>query len=543
MNRRQSGAVGMYRALKNPYLLPVLILPAAISLGGVGVRRLCGWITDRLIAGEGTGIAIGAIIAAALAIWGCGVYKEHIWIKYEYALYSSQYRNMASKALHARQPALDGYKLGEVNSIFINDINNLQRFAERLFQNAIPGILGGILSIALFLQIHWLLALTAIVFSIIPMLVIKYLSPYMGKAYGEYRNRLSNANEIFSEHLYSVELVKTNVLEDKYLEKEQKVLNELQKACEKRSITVGKFSIPMTASAFITILAISLVGGIIAIKNYITVGELMSAVMLSDSIVSPVMAPSRTWTMYKQAQTSLSAIDTYCALPEERQDGGERADIANIQLDNVTFGYTETDTVLNELSLSFKPGSLNVILGGNGIGKSTLIKLLTGVYDPRGGDIRLGGLSIGDWKLDKLRNLIAVACQEPVTFEGTIKKNLNYGDPALVGKYTELLGLDDEIRKLQNGYDTMLAWDGKPLSRGQRQRIQLVRTLALDRSVYFLDEPTSAIDVNKADQLSEILHDLARTKTVIVITHETSLIRAGDNVFTLTRGGAVVGAQ
>lgn len=538
MNRQQSATAGMYAALKNSYLLPVLIMPVAISLGGVGVRRLCGWITDRFILGEDAAAAIGILVAAALIIWACGVYKEHVWYKYEYALYSNQYRNMVSKALHARQSALDGYKLGEVNSIFINDINNLQRFADRLFQNAIPGIMGGILSIALFLQIHWILALTAIVFSIIPMLVIKYLSPYMGKAYGEYRKRLANANGIFSEHLYSLEFVKTNVLEDKYLEAEEGVLNELQKACEKRIVTVGIFSIPMTASAFITTLAIALAGGVMAIKNYITVGELMSAVMLSDSIVSPVMAISRTWTMYKQAQTSLFAIDTYCALPEERLGGGERAGIANVSLDNVTFGYTDSDTVLNELSLSFTPGRLNVILGGNGIGKSTLIKLLTGVYDPRGGDIRLGGLSVGDWKLAKLRNSIAVACQDPVTFEGTIEKNLNYGNPALVRKYTKLLGLDAEIMKLEQGYDTMLAWDGKPLSRGQRQRIQLVRTLALDRSVYFLDEPTSAIDVNKADKLSGILHDMARTKIVIVITHETGIIRAGDNVFTLTGRGA-----
>ncbi len=389
----------------------------------------------------------------------------------------------------------------------------------------------------MFLQIHWILALTAIVFSIIPMLVIKYLSPYMGKAYGEYRKRLANANAIFSKHLYSLEFVKTNVLEDKYLEAEEGVLNELQKACEKRSVTVGIFSIPMTASAFITTLAIALAGGVMTIRNYITIGELMSAIMLADSIVSPVMALSRTWTMYKQAQTSLFAIDTYCALPEERLGGGERAGIANVSLDNVTFGYTDSDTVLNELSLSFTPGRLNVILGGNGIGKSTLIKLLTGVYDPRGGDIRLGGLRVGDWKLAKLRNSIAVACQDPVTFEGTIEKNLNYGNPALVRKYTKLLGLDAEIMKLEQGYDTMLAWDGKPLSRGQRQRIQLVRTLALDRSVYFLDEPTSAIDVNKADKLSGILHDMDRTKIVIVITHETGIIRAGNNVFTLTGRG------
>ena len=538
MNRHKSATAGMYAALKNSYLLPVLIMPVAISLGGVGVRRLCGWITDRFILGEDAAAAIGILVAAALIIWACGVYKEHVWYKYEYALYSNQYRNMVSKALHARQSALDGYKLGEVNSIFINDINNLQRFADRLFQNAIPGIMGGILSIALFLQIHWILALTAIVFSIIPMLVIKYLSPYMGKAYGEYRKRLANANAIFSEHLYSLEFVKTNVLEDKYLEAEEGVLNELQKACEKRSVTVGIFSIPMTASAFITTLAIALAGGVMAIRNYITIGELMSAIILADSIVSPVMALSRTWTMYKQAQTSLFAIDTYCALPEERLGGGERAGIAKVSLDNVTFGYTDSDTVLNELSLSFTPGRLNVILGGNGIGKSTLIKLLTGVYDPRGGDIRLGGLSVGDWKLAKLRNSIAVACQDPVTFEGTIEKNLNYGNPALVRKYTKLLGLDAEIMKLEQGYDTMLAWDGKPLSRGQRQRIQLVRTLALDRSVYFLDEPTSAIDVNKADKLSGILHDMARTKIVIVITHETGIIRAGDNVFTLTGRGA-----
>ena len=134
MNRQQSATAGMYAALKNSYLLQVLIMPVAISLGGVGVRRLCGWITDRFILGEDAAAAIGILVAAALIIWACGVYKEHVWYKYEYALYSNQYRNMVLKALHARQSALDGYKLGEVNSIFINDINNLQRFADRLFR-------------------------------------------------------------------------------------------------------------------------------------------------------------------------------------------------------------------------------------------------------------------------------------------------------------------------------------------------------------------------------------------------------------------------
>lgn len=513
----------------NSYLPFVTVLPVLVSVGVVLVQRTCGFLIDGITRSEYLDFPWFQLILVILLIGALSVLKEKVWYQYEYLIQEKVYKAFNSTTVYTKQELLDQFDQGEINTLFIKDANNIIEFANRFFNVSLPGVVSTAVCIFLLMRIDLVLAAMVVVASLLPLFIIRTVSPKMRNASEAYRKQLANTNKSFSTHLYNLEFVKALLLENVFLDNEHIELNLLQKAKRKQNIFNVFCSAPMTASAFITIATTILVGGYLLSYGSISMGDLLSSVILCDTIVSPIMSLSRTWMMYKQAQISSKAIFSYTSLSSESSGNKPVEIIHSVEFECVHFSYDNHEKLFNGLTLKFRPGQLHVILGENGTGKSTLIKLIMGVYKPQNGCIRINGADLKEYDLDSLRNCIATASQEVVVFEGTIWQNLG-GESEMTSHYARILGLSEEIENLPGKFETILAWNGKPLSQGQCQRIQVIRALSQKKSIYYFDEPTSAIDRKKVKTLCDIFHELSQNSIIIVNTHDSRIIQPGDRI-------------
>jgi subfamily B ATP-binding cassette protein MsbA len=215
-----------------------------------------------------------------------------------------------------------------------------------------------------------------------------------------------------------------------------------------------------------------------------------------------------------------------------------------IELRNVSFGYAnETRSVLRDVSLKIKAGTMVALVGESGGGKSTLTKLLPRFHDPTSGAVLWDGLDLRDAQVQSLRRQIALVTQETVLFNDTVQHNIAYGKPDATGVEIEEAALiafaHDFIREMPDGYDTIVGERGIFLSGGQRQRLAIARAILVNAPVLILDEATSALDAESERLVQQAIANLVRNRTTIVIAHRLSTVRRAD-VIVVMEGGRII---
>lgn len=212
----------------------------------------------------------------------------------------------------------------------------------------------------------------------------------------------------------------------------------------------------------------------------------------------------------------------------------------NIVFDKVQFSYDEYRVALHEISLEMKQGQTVALVGHTGSGKSTIANLISRFYDPTRGAVRIDGHDLRDMRLDSLRTNISVVLQDTFIFSGTIMENIRFGRPEAsdeeVKEAAKLVGADDFIKRLSNGYQTEVEERGNILSAGERQLLSFARALLADPRILILDEATASIDTETEVKIQKALQNLLKGRTAIMIAHRLSTIREADNIIVLAQG-------
>lgn len=211
-----------------------------------------------------------------------------------------------------------------------------------------------------------------------------------------------------------------------------------------------------------------------------------------------------------------------------------------IRFDSVSFAYEEGRPVLQDISFSAMPGTITAIVGPTGSGKSTLVGLLTRIFDPNVGSIRIDDNDLRKLDLDSLRSNVSIALQENVLFAMSVRDNIRYvvptADDRQVYAAAQVACVDDYIDGLPQGLDTVLGDRGGKLSTGQRQRLSIARAIVKDAPILILDEPTAALDAHMEHEVLERLAEWGKGRAIFLITHRISTIQRANQILYIDRG-------
>ena len=292
-------------------------------------------------------------------------------------------------------------------------------------------------------------------------------------------------------------------------------------------------------------------GAKLVLSGDLSIGQLIAFNMLSARVNAPILRLSSLWQEFQQMRVSLRRMGDILDTPGEIISGSSlslETVQGRVSFENVAFRYrTEGRDVLRNLSLEIQPSELIGIVGSSGSGKSTLAKLLMRMYFPSQGRVLLDGADISGINPLLLRRHVSVVTQDVILFSRTVRENISMGQMDVTFEQlvnaSKIAGADDFIKKLPQGYDTVLAERGSNLSGGQRQRIAIARALVMQPRVLILDEATSMLDADTEMQFWQHVRRIAFQRTVIAITHRLSTVLEMDRVIVMEDGQVVEQGQ
>ena len=467
---------------------------------------------------------------------------------------------------------------GDIMSHYTNDTDTLRQ----MLSQSLPQVITSVFSIiAIFCSMVYLSPMLTgfvIVFTLLTLIVTKTITSKSAKYFLKQQYALGKVNGYIEEMLNGQKVIKVFTHE----EQAKKDFDKLNEQLNENMYHAHKFInilMPIANNlANLQYVCIALIGTVLTINGTIalSIGTIVSFLQLSRNFAQPINQVMNQFNSIVMALAGASRIFTMMDEEPEQDDGYVTLVKVHIQEDgsmietnddsgtwawrhphhdgriefielkgkidfeNVTFGYTPDKIVLHDISLYAKPGQKIAFVGATGAGKTTITNLLNRFYDINSGKIRYDGINIEKIKKDDLRRSLGMVLQDTNLFTGTIKDNIKYGksnatDDEVI-QAAKLANADNFIRRLPNGYDTMLTGNGAQLSQGQRQLLAIARCAINNPPVMILDEATSSIDTRTEKIVQDGMDKLMDGRTVLVIAHRLSTVRNSKAIMVLDHG-------
>ena len=454
---------------------------------------------------------------------------------------------MAEKILKSDTSYIISKHSGKFISNFTTDTGTLLGVINGIAISAIKEFITLIALMSLMFYQNWKLSLLAII--MIP--VAAFFTRKLGKKMGKFVNKSLEASEIFtkslSEILKATSIIKIFQKEDQELKNFKNVIEDridIMSRVEKTRLGAGPVMETITGMA---IAIVVFAGGYLSIQNKIEVGSFFSFLTALMLAYQPVRALAGVNIGINEGIAAAKRIYTLLDNVNEISDHvkSENLIIKNkdIVFENVTFSYPDGTIALKNISTKIKGGSTVALVGKSGSGKSSFINLIPRFYNITSGDIKIDGQSIRNLNIVSLRKEIALVSQEIILFDDTIKSNIAYGkinasDEEILAASNNAVA-DEFIKKLPNGYDSIIGENGVMLSGGQKQRLSIARAMLKNSSIILLDEATSALDTESETKVKYAIDNLIKNRTTIVIAHRLSTIKNANKIIVLNEGQLV----
>ncbi len=352
-------------------------------------------------------------------------------------------------------------------------------------------------------------------------------------------------NESVQENVSAIRVVKAYVREDYEVEKFKTASNNIYKIfCKAEGIVVWNGPV-MNLTVYTCILLISWIGAHMIVQESLTTGQLMSMLTYCMNILMSLMMLSMIFVMITMSVASARRI---CEVLEEKadltnpQEPVREVKDGSIRFDNVSFSYKKDarESVLKDVNLEIKSGETIGIIGGTGSAKSSLVNLISRLYDVTEGKLLVGGVDVKDYDCEELRNQVAVVLQNNVLFSGTILENLRWGDKEATEEECrhacELACADEFIQKMPDGYNTYIEQGGTNVSGGQKQRLCIARALLKKPKILILDDSTSAVDTATDARIRKAFAESIPGTTKLIIAQRISSVEHADKIIVMNDG-------
>ncbi|HIR14553.1 MAG TPA: ABC transporter ATP-binding protein [Candidatus Choladousia intestinavium] len=473
----------------------------------------------------------------------------------------------------------DTHAHGDIMSVYTNDVDTLRQ----LLSQSIPQIINSVITMAAtlvtMLILNPVLTLISILTAVVMLFVTATFSRLSGRYYIRQQRDLGAVDGFIEEMLDGQKVVKVFCHEQKAIEDFHEVNEKLRNSTNKAN-GYANLLMPVNANiGWISYAFIAIVGAILGINELagITVGTVITFVGLNRSFTNPITQVSQQINfvvnaaagaqrvfdlMDQEPESDEGYVELVNAKIDEKGQITESAERTNlwawrhphkadgtvtytkleggVVLDDVDFGYDKNKIVLHNISLWAKPGQKIAFVGATGAGKTTITNLINRFYDIADGKIRYDGININKIKKGDLRRSLGMVLQDTHLFTGTVMENIRYGkldatDEECI-KAAKLANADSFIRRLPDGYQTMLTGDGANLSQGQRQLLAIARAAVADPPALILDEATSSIDTRTEKLVQEGMDALMEGRTTFVIAHRLSTVKNANCIMVMEQG-------
>lgn len=433
---------------------------------------------------------------------------------------------------------------GGINAHLITDIETIDQFIGSTLSKFIISFLTVIGTAIVLLWLEWRLGL----FILLVNPVVIYFSRKLGSKVKHLKKKENQSFEAFQnrlvETLDGIYQLRAANREREFLQQLKLQANDVRLAADKyawQSEAAGRISFLLFLLGFELFRAVAM---LMVLFSDLTIGQIFAVFGYLWFMLGPVQELLGIQFSWYSAKAALNRINALLDLEEEQRPKSKINPFTDdrevdVMVDNVSFAYHSDHQVLNNLSLCIPVGKKVALVGASGGGKSTLIQLLIGVYQPSSGEIRFNGASTTDISFDVIRDQIAVVLQQPILFNDSLRHNLTLGghyDDLSLWRALEVAQMQDVTIQLSEGLDTQIGKNGIRLSGGQRQRLAIARMVLSDPKFVILDEATSALDTATEAALHKALSEFLKGRTTLIVAHRLSAVKQADLIYVLEDG-------
>ena len=577
----------MLKYYKWPFLLVILcILIAAIAtvIGATFPQTLVDdYITPMINSGSTDFSALGKAVIRLVITLAIGILASWAYTRIMVTVSQGTMLRLRDDLFQSmeRLPIkyFDTHAHGDIMSVYTNDVDTLRQLLSQSIPQIINSVITMVATLISMIVLNPALTVISIVTAVVMLLVTSNFSKLSGKYYVRQQRDLGIVDGFIEEMLDGQKVVKVFCHEEAAKADFHKVNDQLRDSADKAN-RYANLLMPVNANiGWLSDALVAIIGAVLGINGLagVTVGTVITFVGLNKSFTQPItqvsMQVNFVVTAAAGAQRVFNLMDEkpetdegYVELVHAKEGAnGEITEVAErtntwawkhphkadgsvtytkleggVVLDSVDFGYDENKLVLHDISLWAKPGQKIAFVGATGAGKTTITNLINRFYDIADGKIRYDGININKIKKPDLRRSMGIVLQDTHLFTGTVMENIRYGnleatDEECVAAAT-LANADGFIRRLPDGYNTMLTGDGANLSQGQRQLIAIARAAVADPPVLILDEATSSIDTRTEKLVQDGMDALMYGRTTFVIAHRLSTVRNADCIMVMEQG-------
>ncbi len=577
----------MLHDYKYPFLLVVvciLITAAATVIGATFPQTLVDdYIVPMLQTGADDFDRLASDLIRLACIMGVGVISAFAYNRIMVNVSQGTMRNLRDDLFKKMESLpiryFDTHAHGDIMSVYTNDVDTLRQMLSQSIPQIINSVITMVATLITMIVLNPALTVISILTAVVMLIVTSNFSKLSGKYYVRQQMDLGAVDGFIEEMLDGQKVVKVFCHEQAAMDDFHQVNEKLRDSTDKAN-RYANLLMPINANiGWISYALVAIVGAILGINELagVTIGTVVTFVGLNKSFTNPITQVSQQINfvvnaaagaqrvfelMDQEAEADEGSVELVYAKEDEngnltessertalwawkqidrekgtavytRQEGG-------VVFDDVDFGYTDDKIVLHNISLWAKPGQKIAFVGATGAGKTTITNLINRFYDIADGKIRYDGININKIKKADLRRSLGMVLQDTHLFTGTVMDNIRYGkldatDEECI-RAAELANADGFIRRLPDGYDTMLTGDGANLSQGQRQLLAIARAAVADPPALILDEATSSIDTRTEKLVQAGMDALMQGRTTFVIAHRLSTVKNANCIMVMEQG-------